>query len=94
MGFGSALVRGYNLCLDVSCRDPRGSIADLTGAVIAGVSVTAEKESNGFAYSTGSSNAGEFSLQDPPISRYTVTTHKEGFRDVRVSSIRKKRDQT
>jgi len=64
-----------------------GLIVDPTGAVVAGVSVKAERDATGLAYSTISSNAGEFAFQDLPIGTYTVTTHKEGFGDVIAAHI-------
>jgi len=65
----------------------RGTVFDATGAVIAEVAVKAESDSTGLTYSTTSSSAGEFSLQDLPLGTYTVVTHKDGFRDVIVSHI-------
>jgi len=59
----------------------RGTVFDPTGAVVAGVGVRAQSDSTGLVYSTTSTSAGDFSLPDLPIGAYSVSTHKDGFRD-------------
>lgn len=59
----------------------RGTVFDKTGAVVAGVGVRAQSDSTGLVYSTTSTSAGDFSLPDLPIGAYSVSTHKDGFRD-------------
>jgi outer membrane receptor protein involved in Fe transport len=64
-----------------------GTIVDPAGALIVGANVKAANDSTGLAYLTSSSSSGDFVFQDLPIGTYTVTAHKDGFRDVVTKGI-------
>jgi hypothetical protein len=65
-----------------------GSVADITGAIVAEAVVRATNSATGLLYSTVSSSAGGFSLQDLPVGEYTMEVSKPGFQNLRVNAVR------
>ena len=65
----------------------RGTIADPTGAVIAGAAVEAANIQTGVRYSAVTNDAGVFSIPDIPAGSYTVTVEHAGFRRAVRQSI-------
>lgn len=64
-----------------------GSVADPTGAVIAGANVTATETATNAAHKMATTTNGEFSFQDIPPGSYTVTVSAAGFQQTTVSNI-------
>ena len=65
-----------------------GTVTDTTGAVIAEAAIKVTNGGTGLVYSTLSSSAGAFSLQDLPIGNYTVEIARAGFQNLRVDAVR------
>ena len=64
-----------------------GSVLDTTGAIIGEANIKAANVATGLAYSTLSSSAGGFSLQDLPIGEYTIQVSKAGFQNLRIDAV-------
>jgi Carboxypeptidase regulatory-like domain len=64
-----------------------GTVADPTGAVIAGAKVVATDIGTNIAHNTVTTNSGEFSFQDIPTGKYSVTVTAAGFQQTTVSNI-------
>src|SRR5271170_6484775 len=64
-----------------------GTVADPTGAVIAGAKVVATDVGTNIAHNTVTTNSGEFSFQDIPTGKYSVTVTAAGFQQTTVSNI-------
>lgn len=65
----------------------RGRITDPTGAPIAGASVTATNNANGYTRTVPSGSDGYYVLPTLPIGTYTVTVSKEGFQGLNVQNV-------
>jgi hypothetical protein len=65
-----------------------GRIADESGAVIAGVSLTLSNDSTGFKFSQVSSKTGDFVFQFLPTGSYTLTAEFPKFDALRIQNIR------
>jgi hypothetical protein len=64
-----------------------GTVTDVTGAAIAGASVSAVDTATNQSYQTVSSSAGEFSFTNLPISSYTVTITFTGFSTAKYDKV-------
>ena len=71
-----------------------GSVSDASGSMIPGVKVTAVSEETQLTRSATTNGAGEYTLNDLPIGRYTVTVEREGFASTRFPGIRVQADRT
>jgi hypothetical protein len=58
----------------------RGTIADQTGAIVPGVSVTATSSTTGVASSAKSTDAGVYSISALPAGIYTIVAAQSGFK--------------
>jgi hypothetical protein len=56
-----------------------GKVTDATGGRIAGAQITIAEEATGVAHTVVSSSAGEYSLRDLPVGRYTISIAAPGF---------------
>jgi Carboxypeptidase regulatory-like domain/TonB dependent receptor-like, beta-barrel len=64
-----------------------GTVADVSGAVVAGASVEAQDTATGVSHKTVTSSAGEYSFQDMPLGAYKVTVIATGFKTAVVSGV-------
>ena len=64
-----------------------GTVADGSGAVVAGASVEAEDTATGVSHKTVTSSAGEYSFQDMPLGTYKVTVIATSFKSAVVSGV-------
>src|SRR5438093_150401 len=62
-----------------------GRIADSSGGVLPGVSVTATNDATGVARTTNTSASGDFSLPDLQLGTYTVEATLAGFQTTKVT---------
>ncbi|HEX4277079.1 MAG TPA: TonB-dependent receptor [Bryobacteraceae bacterium] len=65
-----------------------GSIADQSGAVVAGAIVKALNPATGQSLQTLSSTSGDFSFQDLPLGDYTVSVTQAGFEPLNITGVR------
>jgi hypothetical protein len=70
-----------------------GTVADSTGAVLPGVSVTVKHEETGFTRTLTSDTNGEFTAASVPTGTYTVTGEISGFKTVSLSNVQVGVDQ-
>ena len=61
-----------------------GRIADATGAVLPGVSVTVTNDATAVSRSTVTSTTGDFSVPDLQLGTYTIEAALQGFQTVRT----------
>ena len=64
-----------------------GAVSDSSGAVVAGVEVTAVDTGTNTAYKTISSSAGEFSFTNLPLGDYSVTFTAAGYSTQKVNKV-------
>jgi len=64
-----------------------GTVADKTGAVLAGATVVATEETSGVTRSTASDARGFFSLVGIPVATYDVQVSAQGFNSLRRKGI-------
>jgi hypothetical protein len=64
-----------------------GTVADTTGAVLPGVTVTVKQTETGFSRVLTSDSNGEYTAASVPTGTYTVTAEISGFKTVSVSNI-------
>jgi hypothetical protein len=64
-----------------------GTVADTTGAVLPGVSVTVKQTETGFTRTLTSDSNGEFTAASIPTGTYTVTGEISGFKSVSLSNV-------
>ena len=64
-----------------------GSVADESGAVVAGASVTVVNDGTTATRTAVTSSAGEFAFQDLPVGSYTVTISASGFSEEKVQKV-------
>jgi Carboxypeptidase regulatory-like domain len=65
----------------------RGTVTDVTGAVIAGASISAQSLDDGVERKTTSTDSGEFILENLKAGHYKVTAHQDGFKDAVAPSV-------
>src|SRR6476620_4846978 len=65
-----------------------GTVADPQGAIIAGAVIQAKNAATGLTYSTVSSGAGSYSIQDLPLGDYSVSATFTGFAKVKIDGLR------
>ena len=87
-------VIAFGLALSLTCSQAQtfrgainGTVADPSGAVIAGAKVVATEVATNVAHNSVSTNSGEFSFQDIPPGKYTVAVSAAGFQQTTVSNI-------
>ena len=56
-----------------------GTVADGSGAVVAGASVEAQDTATGVSHKTITSSGGEYSFQDMPLGSYKITIICDGI---------------
>jgi len=61
-----------------------GRVADSTGAVLPGVTVTATNDATGVSRTTTTSAGGDFSLPDLQLGTYTIEASLQGFQTLRT----------
>ena len=61
-----------------------GRVADATGAVLPGVSITATNDATGVSRATVTSANGDFSVPDLQLGTYTIEASLQGFQTVRT----------
>src|SRR5580692_5630328 len=64
-----------------------GAVADTSGAVIAGATVTATAKATNIELKTTSGGDGDFSFKDVPIGTYTVGISQSGFTSLTLDNI-------
>jgi len=64
-----------------------GTVRDASGAVIAGVQVTASNDGNSFQESAATNEIGVYSLRNLPVGEYTLACSKAGFENYRRSGV-------
>jgi hypothetical protein len=64
-----------------------GTVADATGAVIPGATVTTTAKATNIALKTASGSDGSFSFKDVPIGTYTLVITESGFAGLTVNNI-------
>ena len=64
-----------------------GTVADTTGAVIAGASITATAKATNVTLTTTSGGDGSFSFKDVPIGTYTLVILESGFAGLTLNNI-------
>ena len=64
-----------------------GEVKDPSGASVSGASVRAEQKSTGFAHTALSDARGQYRFEELAPGVYTVSVHKEGFRDSAADGI-------
>jgi hypothetical protein len=64
-----------------------GEVADTTGAVIPGATVTLTNTGTGFTRSVVSDAKGEFTAPSIPTGTYTVTAEMQGFKKVTMANV-------
>jgi carboxypeptidase family protein len=62
-----------------------GRVADATGAVLPGVSVTVTDDATGVSRTTATSTTGDFSVPDLQLGTYTIEATLQGFQTVRTT---------
>ncbi|MET0554607.1 MAG: carboxypeptidase-like regulatory domain-containing protein, partial [Vicinamibacteria bacterium] len=64
-----------------------GEVADTTGAVIPGATVTLTNAGTGFTRTVVSDGKGEFTAPSIPTGTYTVTAEMQGFKKVTMANV-------
>ena len=64
-----------------------GAVADTTGAIISGATITATAKATNITLKTTSSGDGSFSFKDVPIGIYTVVISESGFAGLTLNNI-------
>ncbi len=95
-GFG-ALVLAFGVLASLVATTPanadnlyasiRGTATDPTGAVVAGVKLTATNAATGILYTTTSNSSGAFTFLQLPIGDYSVKAEQTGFKAYQASGI-------
>jgi hypothetical protein len=70
-----------------------GTVADTTGAVLPGVSVTVKHTETGFTRTLVTDSNGEYTAASVPTGTYTVTGEISGFKSVSLSNVQVGVDQ-
>lgn len=65
----------------------RGSVTDPTGAILAGVKVTATNNETGISASTISGSSGLYEFLQLPVGKYSVSATKDGFKTYKSTSF-------
>ncbi len=71
----------------------RGTVTDQTGAVIAGVKLTATNTATGISFSDTSNKDGNFSFLQLPVGDYKIKAEQSGFKAYQASGIHLDLDQ-
>jgi hypothetical protein len=71
----------------------RGTVTDASGAVVAGVNVTATDAATGVTTSTVTNRAGQYNIQFLPIGSYTITMSSAGFETASIGPFTLEIDQ-
>ncbi|MGA6953847.1 MAG: carboxypeptidase-like regulatory domain-containing protein, partial [Candidatus Acidiferrales bacterium] len=64
-----------------------GTVADPTGAVVAGATVTATNVDTGVAISQTTNAQGFYSFPELPVGKYTIDVQKPGFKAYRQTGL-------
>jgi Carboxypeptidase regulatory-like domain len=64
-----------------------GTVADTTGASVAGATVTASNKDTGVKYTSATSSTGEYRLNNIPVGRYDVSASGQGFATATVAGV-------
>ena len=86
VGIGALLPAGVARA-QVSTAEIVGTVVDATGAVLAGVKVTAANSATALTRTTVSNESGNFLLSTLPVGHYTVKAETTGFKAYSVSEV-------
>ena len=64
-----------------------GVVTDQSGAVVPGAIVEAVDAATGVSHKTVSSSAGEYTFQDLPLGKYTISATASGFQSMVISNV-------
>jgi hypothetical protein len=64
-----------------------GTVADSTGAVVAGAKISLTGVDTGSKRETVSTSAGDYSFQDLPLGNYDITVEAQGFSTTKIDKI-------
>ncbi len=64
-----------------------GTVTDASGAVLSGAQIKIVNQGTGLVRELAATGAGDFTLQDLPVGKYTLTASHPGFQTVRVENI-------
>ena len=78
----ACLLLGGALCAQTFRGGIAGSVSDQSGAAIPGAKVTILHPGTGFTRSQDTTASGDFSFQDLPLGKYTVTIERSEERRV------------
>ena len=65
-----------------------GTVADSTGAVVAGATVTARNEETGVTQTQVTTEAGLYAFPSLPVGTYTVTVERPGFKRSQATGLK------
>ncbi len=82
------LVVAFPLALVAQQSGIVGTVTDSSGAVLAGVAVTARNVDTGEARETTSNDVGQFTMPNLQVGTYTVSAEKQGFQRKVVDQVR------
>ncbi|HEV3334727.1 MAG TPA: carboxypeptidase regulatory-like domain-containing protein [Bryobacteraceae bacterium] len=71
-----------------------GTVADATGAAVAGTTVTATNKDTGVKYTAPTNEAGEYRVNNVPAGRYDVTAAAKGFATATLANVEVKLNNT
>src|SRR5690349_10666568 len=81
------LAIGLPLAAQVDHGSLNGTVADASGALVAGAKVEAVSTTTGFRRQTVTSAAGAYQIPVLPVGTYTVTMAKQGFRTAEYKDV-------
>ncbi len=64
-----------------------GTVQDSTGAVVADAKITATAVDTGLTHETISTSGGDYTFQDLPLGKYSVTVQAKGFSPTKIDGI-------
>src|SRR5437879_10907577 len=67
--------------------DIRGTVTDQSGAAVPGSALTLTDQATGSVRKTTSNGQGDFSFLELPVSTYTISVTKEGFKTVSQKNL-------
>jgi len=82
-----AILAAHGALAQIATADLVGSISDASGAVIAGVAVTAENVSTGLTRKATTDSTGNWTITLLPIGTYRLKAEKSGFKSASASNI-------
>ncbi|PYV30567.1 MAG: TonB-dependent receptor, partial [Acidobacteria bacterium] len=89
MATGASILRGQTVTATLT-----GTIADQTGAIVPGVTVTAINQGTQIEYTAESNSAGVYTIPFLPIGTYVVSAELTGFKKAVTNPIKLEVNQT